>query len=130
MTPSNEFTSGTDPNVIKSAGDKMNEAASQVKSKVNELGRTAADKLEQTRHAAASGLDSTASALHQGGEKVTGLAHSAADKLSSTADYLRNHDGKSMMADVENLVKRNPGASLFAAIVVGFLVGRTLRSSD
>jgi hypothetical protein len=35
-----------------------------------------------------------------------------------------------MMADVEQLVKRNPGASLFAAIVVGFLVGRSIRTSD
>jgi hypothetical protein len=35
-----------------------------------------------------------------------------------------------MMADVEELVKKNPGPSLFAAGVIGFLAGRALRNSD
>jgi hypothetical protein len=29
-----------------------------------------------------------------------------------------------MLADVEQIVKKNPGPSLLAAVVVGFLVGR------
>jgi ElaB/YqjD/DUF883 family membrane-anchored ribosome-binding protein len=129
MTPTSNYPNETSE-VLKSAGDQLADKASQVKSKVTDLGRAASEKLDQTRVAAASGLDSTASALHQGGEKVTGFAHSAADKLSSTADYLRNHDGKSMMADMEQVVKRNPGASLFAAVAIGFLVGRTLRTNS
>jgi ElaB/YqjD/DUF883 family membrane-anchored ribosome-binding protein len=63
-------------------------------------------------------------------EKVTGLAHSTADKLSSTAEYVREHDLKSMMADVEQLVKQNPVPSLWAAAIVGFLVGRAFSSND
>jgi ElaB/YqjD/DUF883 family membrane-anchored ribosome-binding protein len=35
-----------------------------------------------------------------------------------------------MMADVEQLVKKNPGASLLAAGAIGFLMGRTMRRSD
>ncbi len=61
---------------------------------------------------------------------MTGLAHSTADKLNSSAEYLRNHDFKSMMSDVEQLVKKNPGPSLMVAGVIGFLVGRTLRRDD
>ena len=82
------------------------------------------------------GLATVASTLHEkaeslpGGEKVTTMAHSAADKLSATADYVREHDVNSMMADVERLVKNNPGPSLLAAAVVGFLVGRTFSSRD
>jgi hypothetical protein len=35
-----------------------------------------------------------------------------------------------MMADVETLVKNNPGRSLLAAGVIGFLVGRAFSSND
>jgi ElaB/YqjD/DUF883 family membrane-anchored ribosome-binding protein len=115
-------------------GEKISDTAAQVKDRVSDLGRTAADKIDQNRDAAASGLERTASALHEkadrlpGGERVGGLAHDAADKLSSTADYVREHDVNKMMVDVETLVKNNPGPSLLAAAVIGFLAGRALRS--
>ena len=35
-----------------------------------------------------------------------------------------------MMADVETLVKKNPGPALMAAAVVGFLVGRAFSGND
>jgi hypothetical protein len=35
-----------------------------------------------------------------------------------------------MMADVETLVKNNPGRSLLAAGVIGFLVGRAFSNND
>ena len=61
---------------------------------------------------------------------VTSLAHATADKLTSTASYVRDHDVNQMMADVETLVKNNPGPSLLAAAVIGFLVGRAFSSND
>lgn len=94
------------------------------------MGRSAAQKIDQNRETAASSLESAATTLHQnaaslpGGEKVSNLAHTAADKLSSTADYVRRNDVSGMMSDVERVVKNNPGPSLLAAAVVGFLVGR------
>jgi ElaB/YqjD/DUF883 family membrane-anchored ribosome-binding protein len=111
-------------------GDRISDAASQAKDKMAELGRTTADKIDQNRDSAASSLETAAATIHQkadnlpGGEKVTNLAHTAADKLSSTAEYVRQHDVNGMMADVERVVKNNPGPSLLAAAVVGFLVGR------
>lgn len=134
MTPTSNSPMEGNPSIdgpdAKSPGEKAADAASQLKNKVNDFGRTAAEKVDQTRTAAASGLDTTASALHQSGEKVTSLAHATADKLSNTAEYLRNHDVKSMMNDVEQVVKKNPGPSLLAAGVIGFLVGRSLRRSE
>jgi ElaB/YqjD/DUF883 family membrane-anchored ribosome-binding protein len=135
---STKSTTFQDPTIpaTHAATEKASEAASQVKDKVSDLGQTAIDKIDENRSAAASGLKSAASALHKnaenlpGGEKVTSLAHSAADNLSSTAEYVRDHDVKSMMADVEQLVKKNPGPSLLAAAVVGFLVGRAFSSND
>jgi ElaB/YqjD/DUF883 family membrane-anchored ribosome-binding protein len=112
--------------------DTISEAATAARGSVSDLGRTAAAKIDENRDAAARGLHTAATSLHNqadglpGGEKVTSLAHSAADTLSSTADYVRDHDVSGMMADVERLVKNNPGPSLLAAAAIGFLVGRTL----
>jgi ElaB/YqjD/DUF883 family membrane-anchored ribosome-binding protein len=117
-------------------GEKLSETAAQVKDKVSDLGRSAANEIDENREAAAGGLEKAASALHEnaeslpGGEKVSNLAHAAADKLSSTADYVREHDVSRMMADVERLVKNNPGPSLLAAAVIGFLAGRAFSSSS
>jgi ElaB/YqjD/DUF883 family membrane-anchored ribosome-binding protein len=111
-------------------GERLSDTAGQVRDKVSDLGRTAADKIDENRGAAASGLQKAASALHNtagslpGGEKVSGMAHAAAETLSSTAGYVRSHDVNRMMADVETLVKNNPGPSLLAAAVIGFLAGR------
>jgi ElaB/YqjD/DUF883 family membrane-anchored ribosome-binding protein len=95
------------------------------------MGTAAAEKLAATRSAAAAGLDSAASALHQnaerlpGGDSVKGAARTAADALSSTADYVRENDFKGMLADVQKIVKNNPGPALLTAAVLGFLVART-----
>jgi ElaB/YqjD/DUF883 family membrane-anchored ribosome-binding protein len=117
-------------------GEKLSDTAGQVKDKVSAIGHTAADKIDENRDAAAEGLEKAAAALHEkaeglpGGEKVSDLAHETAEKLSSTADYVREHDVNSMMADVETLVRKNPGPALLAAAVIGFLVGRAFSSSD
>lgn len=123
-------------NAASSVSDKVMDAASQAKDKVNELGRTAANKIDENRGSAASGLDTAASTLRDkasslpGGESVTRFAQETADKLHSTADYVRQHDVNSMMGDLEHMVKRNPGPSLVAAAVVGFLIGRAFTSND
>ena len=123
-------------NAFTAVGDRVNDAASQVKDKVGDLGRTAAEKIDKNRDSAASGIQSAAVTLHEkaeslpGGEKVTSLAHATADKLSSTADYVRENNVNQMMTDVETLVKNNPGRSLLAAGIIGFLVGRAFVSND
>ena len=117
-------------------GDKLSDTASNVKDKVSEMGQTAADKIDDNRGAAAEGLEKAATALHEnaeglpGCEKVSDLAHVTAEKLTSTAEYVREHDVKSMMTDVESLVRKNPGPALLAAVAVGFLIGRAFSSSD
>ena len=117
-------------------GEKLSDTVGQVKDKVSDMGRMAADKIDENREATAGGLQKAADALHQnaaslpGGEKVTELAHATAEKLTSTADYVREHDANRMMADVETLVKNNPGPSLLAAAVIGFLVGRAFSSNE
>ena len=116
-------------------GERVSNSAERVQNKVSDMGRTAVNKLDENRHAAASGLQKAAVAIHDkaemlpGGQRVSGMAHAAADKLSSTAEYVREHDVKRMMADVETLVKNNPGPALAAVAAIGFLVGRAFSNN-
>jgi ElaB/YqjD/DUF883 family membrane-anchored ribosome-binding protein len=50
----------------------------------------------------------------------------ATDTVQQAADYLRETEMESMVADVESMVKRHPGPALFVAGVLGVMVGRTL----
>jgi hypothetical protein len=117
-------------------GDKISDTATQMKQKASDLGHMAADKIDDNREAAATGLDKVASVIHEkadglpGGEKVTSLAHATADKVSSTADYVRQNNVSRMMADVETMVKNNPGPALLVAVGLGFLVARAFSRSD
>jgi ElaB/YqjD/DUF883 family membrane-anchored ribosome-binding protein len=113
--------------------EQASQTAAQVKEKVADLGRKASDKIDEQRVRAASTFDSTASAIHESGDrlasKASNAAHATADKIQAAADYLREHDAHAMMEDVEGLVRRYPGQALAAAAVVGFLAGRTLRTT-
>jgi ElaB/YqjD/DUF883 family membrane-anchored ribosome-binding protein len=128
----------TDPSEDNTAvvTERTSDTVNQVKDKVSDLGRTAADRIDDSRDAAAVGLERAASALHEkaeslpGGEKVSDFAHTAADKLNSTADYVREHDVRRMIGDVETIVKKNPGPSLLIAAALGFLVARAFSRND
>lgn len=118
------------PNDAGSLGDKVANLGSEVKDKVTNLGHAAADKVDENRGAAASKLEGAAAALQSGTEKVTGVANATADKLNSTADYVRRNDVSSMVGDLKQFFKNNPGASLLGAAAIGFLVGRAFGSDE
>jgi ElaB/YqjD/DUF883 family membrane-anchored ribosome-binding protein len=112
--------------------EKASEVANRAKDKVQEWSDTAAAKIDQQRESAAGALDSTAGKLHDaanaGAQKISTAVHSAAEGVQSTATYLREHDTRQMLSDLEDVVRRRPGQSLLIAAAVGFLVGRALRN--
>lgn len=113
--------------------NRVADAAAAAKQKVSTAGDQATDKVDEKRGAAADALESAASNIHEkaedlpGGETVRNVAHSTAEKLESTAGYIREHDVRAMISDVEQIVKRNPGPSLLIAVALGFLIGRAFR---
>ena len=131
------------PNKTRSAGSPSGDDADTAASDLSQRARNAAASMtnaagdaaaaiDDSRSTAADGLDAAASALHDrvddlpGGETVRNVARATADRLSSSADYVRSHDAKRMMADVETFVKSNPGPALAVAAAFGFLLGRAL----
>lgn len=109
-----------------STAERMRDTASEVKARASELGRKAADKAEEARAGTASRMHTAAGALHENTDRVAGTAHSAAEALETSADYVREHDLRSMAGDLMDVVKNNPGAALLGAAAIGFLVGRAL----
>ena len=108
----------------------IGEKAGQAKDKVAEFGRKTVDSLDGRREPTANALQQTASALHEKSDKAATVAHRAADQIQATADYIRQHDLKSMTDDVGTLVKRYPGQSLAIAAIGGFLMASALRRND
>jgi ElaB/YqjD/DUF883 family membrane-anchored ribosome-binding protein len=108
------------------AGTDTGGAFASVKNKAREVGTRAADRADQARVSAAAGLDSVASTLHQKGEQVASAAHGAADAVTYGAGYLRENDVRTMLSDIVEVIRRNPGPSLLGAAALGFMLGRAL----
>lgn len=109
---------------------KVSDMASQAKNTAADWGRSAAGAVDRNLNTAAGALENTASALRghaPASGKANEFATATADKIESTARYLREHDTNDMVAGMESMVRRNPGASLCAALAVGFLIGSALR---
>jgi ElaB/YqjD/DUF883 family membrane-anchored ribosome-binding protein len=133
QTSGSTFSTENISDTAQNVKEKVTDAARKTKEKASDLGRQASEQVDAKRGPAAEGLESAASALHEkaetlpGGDTVRSVAHSTADKLESTAGYIRQHDVKAMMSDVEELVRRNPGPSLLIAATIGFFIGRAFR---
>ena len=119
-------------NSVEGVAERVGNGANEVRESISDLARTAKQTVDDTRQTAAERLGSAASAVRDradqfpGGPKVHQFAHAAADRLSTTADYMRSHDAKRMLADVGRVVKNNPGPSLVIAAAFGFVIGRAL----
>jgi ElaB/YqjD/DUF883 family membrane-anchored ribosome-binding protein len=133
-----EFNRGSasDPGTASSTGTaarmkrNVSDKAADAKEALNDLGRKAADKFEDSRQSTASALERGASSLHSTSDQLSDFGHTAADRIQSTADYVRQTDLRGMAEDIQDVVKRYPGASLAVAAVLGFIIARSLRSSD
>jgi ElaB/YqjD/DUF883 family membrane-anchored ribosome-binding protein len=119
-------------NSVEAVAERAGNRANAIKESVSDMARTATQAVDEGRQTAAERLGSAASAVRDradqlpGGPKVQQFAHAAAEQLSTTADYMRSHDAKRMLADVERVVKNHPGPSLAIAAAFGFLIGRSL----
>jgi ElaB/YqjD/DUF883 family membrane-anchored ribosome-binding protein len=117
---------------VQTAARDMTKEARNAATSMTDAVRDAAAKIDESRSSAADGLDAAASVLHDraadlpGGETVRNVARATADRLGSSAEYVRSHDAKRMMADVESFVKSNPGPALAVAAAFGFLLGRAI----
>ena len=117
---------------VEAVAERVGTRANDLKQSMSDMARTATQTVDDGRQTAAERLGTAASAVRDradqlpGGPKVQQFANGVAERLSTTADYMRSHDAKRMLGDVERVVKSNPGPSLVIAAVFGFVLGRAL----
>jgi hypothetical protein len=97
-----------------------------------ELGGDGASQTGQTRKDAfVKGIESAASTLRDradslpGGEKVASAAYTAADAMETAADYFDTRDLSEILSDMQQIVRKHPGAVLVTAAALGFMLART-----
>ena len=118
----NEYT----PSTPDSTSAEASRAFTTLKAKVQDVGAKAAQRADRARVSAASGLDTVASTLHKRGDNVASAAHHAADAVHHGAEYLRANDVETMVGDLMDAVRRNPGPALLGAAALGFVLARVL----
>ncbi len=93
-----------------------------------------AEEVLRRRDKMADALERTSERLQRKGEAlgngVSAAAHKTAGAVESAGHYLREFDGDELVSDVRGIVKRHPGRTVLAALVVGFFIGRAIRSND
>ncbi len=80
--------------------------------------------------AAGAAKDKVADVASDAKEQLTEVGRKATEKFQGATDYFRNADVSAMVEDVTGVVKRYPGASLAAAMAVGFLLASAVHRRD
>ncbi len=115
---------GGDQGTATESRDNATNVAAQVKDKAE----ATADKAMDT---GADQMQSTADTIREKVEGQGGIPEKAgtavADGMERTATYLREHDSKEVMEDVENYIREHPMQAVVGAVAFGLIVGRVLR---
>jgi hypothetical protein len=123
-------TKDTAGQVVDQAKDTAGQVAEQAK-------QQATSQLESQKERTVDTLMTVAQALHQTGQHlheqeqtaVGGYVEQAAERVETLTNYLRTRDVPSLLAETQDLARRNPGLFLGGAVALGFIGARFLKSS-
>jgi hypothetical protein len=130
-----EFRTGGARAQIREVKDQV---VDQAKSSFRQARDRATSSLSDSRHEAADRIGGIASAFrstshHLRSENqpaVANLTDSLAEQVERLSSYLRERDFRSVRDDLENLARRRPAIALGAALALGLLGARFLKSSE
>lgn len=99
---------------------------------------SATSSLSSSRHETADRMNGIASAFRrtseslrsENQERVANLTDTLAEQVERFSSYLRDHDLKDVRNDAENLARRQPAIAIGAALALGMLGARFLKSSQ
>ena len=109
------------------AGDAAQQARGRARDQVDQRSTQAGERVS----AQASDVRSIASALRdQGQDQPAKLAEQAADRAERLGGYLQDADADRLMADIEDLGRRQPMALVFGGLALGFAASRFIKASS
>lgn len=113
---------------------KAEQTASTIAQQAQE---TATTQLSSQKERAASTLSTLAGTLRESGHNVrqdqpqiASLTDQAAQRVEGISEYIREHDVRELVGEVESFARREPAIFLGAAFAVGFLAARLLKASS
>lgn len=135
---------GSDQSSSAQTGQKTDDVADQTRQKASGLVGTvkqqAASRLDKQKEHAVDELTSVAGSVRQMGEQLKSPEHGAvaqyaaqygdmaADQLQQVAGYLRQHDVKQLVREVEGFARREPVLFTGGAFLLGLIGARFLKS--
>jgi hypothetical protein len=114
--------------------DQVKQSTSQV---AEQAKQTAASQVALRKDQTAQGLSAVSSSVRTMGDQLrqneqtsnyAQYAHQAADQIDRFSGYLRSHEPREIVGDAEDWARRNPALFLGAAVALGLLASRFLKS--
>jgi hypothetical protein len=113
------------------AQEKGQQAAAQAKNKLREqLDQRSSQAAEQINQQASDLRAVSNSLRQQGKDGPASAAGRLADYAEKTGGYLREKDSDALLADAEDLARRQPWAVAAGALALGFAASRFLKASS
>jgi hypothetical protein len=116
--------------VVDQAKDTAGQVADQAKEQ-------ATSQLESQKERTVGALVTVAQAIRQTSQHLHeqdqgafgGYVDQAAERIETLTDYLKTRDVPALLADTQDLARRQPGLFLTGAVALGFIGARFLKSS-
>jgi hypothetical protein len=116
--------------VVDQAKDTAGQVADQAKQHATSQLESQKDRTVEVLVTVAQAIRQTSQHLHEHDQgAVGGYAEKAAERVETLTDYLRTRDVPALLADTQDLARRQPGLFLTGAVALGFLGARFLKSS-
>lgn len=113
--------------VVGQAKDTFRRARDSATSSLSSSRNESADRISGI----ASAFRRTSASLRsENQERVANLTDTLAEQVERLSSYLRDHDLKDVRDDVESLARRQPAVAIGAALALGMLGARFLKSSQ
>jgi ElaB/YqjD/DUF883 family membrane-anchored ribosome-binding protein len=129
MTTYTEETTSTSEGgpqrLAEAAGDIAEQATGVAEQHASSTMTQLGDTIEQVARA----VRNSAEQLRDDQPQLAKLADTAADRAESAAQFLRQHEARDVLDEVQDFARRQPAVVVGAGLALGLLVGRGVKSA-
>jgi len=129
MTTHTEETTGTTEGgphrLAEAAGDIAEQATGVAEQRASSAMTQVGDTIEQVARA----VRNTGDQLRTDQPQLAGLADTAAEQAEHAAQFLRQHDARDVLDEVQDFARRQPAVIVGAGLALGLLAGRAIKSA-
>lgn len=122
-----EGATATATKVKENVKEKFNQGTHKVREGIESSRQATSSRLRNASHGIRDLETRLGQGMEQAREKTSAGLEATSRRVESMAEYLEQHDSRQMWEDMKVVVRRNPGRSVIAGLLVGLFVGRIMR---